>query len=176
MEDREAVRRVLRGEKQAFGHIVEAHYPRCLRYATRMLGSREDAEDVVQESFVRAYRALGNYDERGQFQAWLFQILVNRCRSRAGQKDRKANWVPVEEAIDLPARVKEEDALQNRRVAQALQQLPVEDREALVLKYVEDLSYPEMSKQTGSGVSALKMRVKRARDRLQKFLRETSFV
>jgi RNA polymerase sigma-70 factor (ECF subfamily) len=69
------------GDIDAFSAIVEAYYPRCLRFARAMLRNADDAEDMVQETFVRLYRALPRYEERQRFESWLFQILGNCCRT-----------------------------------------------------------------------------------------------
>ncbi|HVD04901.1 MAG TPA: sigma factor, partial [Gemmatimonadaceae bacterium] len=69
--DAAVVRRVLAGDVEAFAVLVERHHQRCLRLAMRLVGSAQDAEEVVQDAFVRAYRALGRYEEREQFSAWL---------------------------------------------------------------------------------------------------------
>src|ERR687891_406019 len=81
MTDASLVRAVLDGNASAFTTLVDRHSRICLRYATRMLGNREDAEDVTQEAFLRAYGALSRYDETIAFRTWLMTILVNRCRT-----------------------------------------------------------------------------------------------
>src|SRR5262249_33629275 len=81
MTDAELVARVVAGDARAFTDLVTRYHAACLRYAAHVLGDRMDAEDVVQEAFLRAYRSLGRYQEREQFRPWLFRILVNRCRS-----------------------------------------------------------------------------------------------
>ncbi|HEX8905479.1 MAG TPA: sigma factor, partial [Longimicrobiaceae bacterium] len=70
------------GDDAAFAALVDRYYDGCLRYAVRMLGSRADAEEAVQDAFVRAHRSLVRYDHRDRFRAWLLGILVNRCRTR----------------------------------------------------------------------------------------------
>src|SRR3569833_497228 len=69
------------GDIGAFTEIVEAYYARCLRFARAVLKNPDDAEDMVQDTFVRLYRALPRYEERQKFEAWLFQILGNCCRT-----------------------------------------------------------------------------------------------
>lgn len=78
VSDAELVRRSRGGDPAAFEALVDRHYPACLRYAFRMLGDRMDAEEAVQDAFVRAHRALWRYRERDQFRAWLLRILANR--------------------------------------------------------------------------------------------------
>jgi len=174
MTDAMLVRRVLDGDTAAFTTLVDRHAAACTRFATRMLGNREDAEDATQETFLRAYRSLARYEERQAFRTWLFQILINRCRTAAVRRQRRhrmflvddnavasASVRPAAEASDLRAEL--------QRVVDALDP---DQREAFLLKHVEQLSYDEMAAATGVGVSALKMRVKRACDRMQWMLRE----
>jgi RNA polymerase sigma-70 factor (ECF subfamily) len=174
MTDAMLVRRVLDGDTAAFTTLVDRHAAACTRFATRMLGNPEDAEDATQETFLRAYRSLARYEERQAFRTWLFQILINRCRTAAVRRERRhrmflvdddavasASVRPAAEASDLRAEL--------QRVVDALDP---DQREAFLLKHVEQLSYDEMAAATGVGVSALKMRVKRACDRMQWMLRE----
>ena len=163
------VQRVLSGDVDAFARLVDRYYERCARFAVRMLGNRDDAEDALQATFLRAYRSLGKYQERDKFSAWLYRILVNQCRSIAARRSQRERVFIREEALLLnaadrrPTWTGEEDEFVQRVLAELDPLL----REAFLLKYVEELSYEEMSTLTGVGVSALKMRVKRACDRLR---------
>lgn len=172
ISDGDAVRRVIEGDSEAFAVLVDRYHAGCLRYAVRMLGSREDAEEVVQDAFVRAYRGLGRYDHRQRFGAWLFRILVNRCRTRAARTKRVgAPLLPLEKLAEVPTEGQDPgDPLRRRRIHEAILDLPPDQREAFLLKYVEDMSYEAMAESTGDGISALKMRVKRARDALRRRL------
>jgi RNA polymerase sigma-70 factor (ECF subfamily) len=143
-----------------------------------MLGSRHDAEDATQEALLRAYRALGTYDPASSFRTWLFAILVNRCRTAMLQRARYVRRVLTDEGAMQDARVGDGGSSAELRVeiGRALAQLEPEQREAFLLKHVEQLGYDEMSAVTGVGVSALKMRVKRACERLQDLLGEVNDV
>ena len=70
------------GDVRAFATLVDTYYARCLRFALHMLGNRDDAEEAVQDAFIRVYRALPGYEEREAFEPWLFRILANRCPYR----------------------------------------------------------------------------------------------
>ena len=174
--DRDAalVRRVLDGDTAAFTTLVDRHAAACLRFATRMLGNRADAEDATQETLVRAYRALGRYEEREVFRTWLFSILVNRCRTAAMRRERRHRRVVADERALVSAAVASDAGVVEwqTELERALATLDPEQREAFVLKHVEQWSYDEMAAATGVGVSALKMRVKRACERLQLLMAE----
>jgi len=174
MTDAMLVRRVLDGDTAAFTTLVDRHAAACTRFATRMLGNREDAEDATQETFLRAYRSLARYEERQAFRTWLFQILINRCRTAAVRRQRRHRMFLVDDSAIAAASVRPAvDAGDLRaELKRAIDALDPDQREAFLLKHVEQLSYDEMAAATGIGVSALKMRVKRACDRMQWMLRE----
>lgn len=167
------VRRVLAGETHAYARLVERYRDQLARYAVRMLGDVADAEDVLQETFVRGYRSLGRC-RPDHFGGWLFGILVNRCRTHGAQRSRRRGLVVNNEAAVAGASVEDAEPHEWRQaIVWALEQLPAEQREAFLLKHVEDLTYDEMEQLTGVRVPALKMRVFRAREELRRLLTET---
>jgi RNA polymerase sigma-70 factor (ECF subfamily) len=176
--DAELVRRVRAGDIGAYGALVSRYRDRLGRYAVHMIGDREDAEEALQDSFVRAYRSLERCDDPGRFGAWLYGILVNRCRTTGARGARRRRmFVHDAAALQGAAHPEQPDRLEwTDAVDRALARLAPEYREAFLLKHVEDLEYEAMADLTGAGVSALKMRVKRAREQLQKFLREAEHV
>jgi len=173
MSDADLVRRARDGDPAAFEALVDRHYGDCLRYAFRMLGDRADAEEAVQDAFVRAYRSLWRYRERDQFRAWLLRILINRCRSRAAALRRRLRNLDAFAASRDPAPAAPvPNGGFGRAVQRALAALPPDQREAFLLRHLEDLSYDEIARITGAGLSALRMRVKRAREKLAELLEE----
>ena len=168
------VNRVLAGDVDAFAVLVARYRDRLARYATRLLGNVEDAEEVVQDTFVRAYRAIARCEDPARFGSWLFSILINRCRTAGGRSTRRQRMVTSDEAAVLAASVEPtvERSAWREEIERALARLDDDQREAFLLKHVEDLSYEEISEMTGVGISALKMRVKRACDRMRVLLQE----
>jgi RNA polymerase sigma-70 factor (ECF subfamily) len=168
------VDRVLRGDAEAFGVLVARYRDKYARYAFHMLGNREDAEEALQDAFTRAYRSLARCEDPERFGAWLFRILVNRCRTVGARRGRRAKTFVSDEAAMLAASDEHpaERTAWREEIDRALDKLRPEQREAFLLKYVEELGYDEMSQVTGVGVSALKMRVMRACDRLRELLSE----
>lgn len=139
-----------------------------------MVGDRDDADDALHSAFVRAYRRLPDCRDAGRFGGWLYQIVINECRTLLSRRARRANRIVRDEA-ELESRAVEHPAATAAEIGEiqhAIDQLEAEQREAFLLKHVEDLSYEEMSALTGAGVSALKMRVKRACERLRQLLEE----
>ena len=170
--DSRTITRAKLGDIDAFTEIVEAYYGRCLRFARAMLGNPDEAEDVVQETFVRLYRALPRYEERQRFESWLFQILGNCCRtSNTANRRQSSRIVGGEYAL---AHVASDDDTSraaetqwSETVRQALADLPGYNREIFLLHHIEGFSYEEIGRMTGLRQSALKMRVKRASDALR---------
>jgi RNA polymerase sigma-70 factor (ECF subfamily) len=175
--DDELIGAVQSGDVAAFEHLVARHYALALRFAWRQLGERADAEEAVQDALLRAYRALRGGAKPAQFRAWLLRIVVNRCRSMHVRRLRRRRlfewWRSRRAEDDASSRAAPDVAGEMEPVLrQALQSLSPTLREAFLLKHVEELSYEEMARLTGVGVSALKMRVKRAVAQLQQELRE----
>jgi RNA polymerase sigma-70 factor (ECF subfamily) len=177
MTDASYVEAALNGDPAAFAALVDRHAPACLRYATRMLGSLEDGEDATQETLLRAHKSLGRYDPTMSFRTWIMSILVNRCRTALLHRRRRTMRVVLDEdAVGRAAVADEaEDTALRDAIERALERLDPAQREAFLLKHVELLSYDEMAAATGLGISALKMRVQRACDRLQVLLREDRY-
>jgi RNA polymerase sigma-70 factor (ECF subfamily) len=166
------VRATQQGDTRAYAELVRRYRDRHARFATRMLGSRDDAEDVMQSVFLRAFRHIGRCEEPERFGSWLHRIVVNECRSygtRRGIRDRRL--VRDETAFaGMSTDPVVPDTGLRAEIDRALDGLPSEQREAFLLKHVEEMSYEEMAEVTGAGVSALKMRVKRACEQLRERL------
>ncbi len=172
--DAQVVAQVLGGDREAFGILIRRYAPGFSRYATRVLGRPDLADDVLAESFDRAFRHLASCRDPSRFRTWLFRIVVNRCKSYLAR--RHSEPVSLEDApppvanSDPGVEVEWNEALE--KVEQALQTLSAQRRDAFVMKYVEGLSYQEMSRITGERVPTLKMRVHRAREALVRVLRQ----
>jgi RNA polymerase sigma-70 factor (ECF subfamily) len=172
--DAEVVARVLGGEPEAFGLLIRRYEPGLLRYATRMLGSRDAAADAVAEGLVRAYRHLASCRDPSRLRTWLYRIVANRCKSHLAR--RPTADLSLEEAPPVADPGDNEAALERAEelalVERALMTLSPEKREAFLLKHVEGMSYEEMAAATGERIPTLKMRVHRAREALLEALKE----
>lgn len=173
LSDAEVVRRVLAGESELYALLVERHQAVLYRHAVGMVSSPDAAADLVQESLVKGYTSLQSCQDPARFGAWVFRILRNRSLDYL--KDRRRKNLSLEDgALEVASPDDPAGDLDRAEVARAvtaaLAALPAPQREAFLLKHVEGYSYEEMAEMLGGSVSALKMRVMRAREALQAML------
>ncbi len=170
--DAQVVAAVIGGDTDAFAVLVCRYRDAYTRFAVRMLGSLEDADDALQSAFVRAYRHLNDCRNPARFRAWLYQIVANECRMMRSRRDRRnRRMLREDDGFErIPGEQPAPDAELRDEIQRALDRLEPEQREAFILKHVEELSYEEIMEITGAGESALKMRVKRARAHLRVLL------
>ena len=167
--------RARQGDSEAFRTLVERHSRTVFRLAFRLTGNEQDAEDVVQESFLRAYRQLGRFESRANFGTWLYRIVANcavdlmrakqarltHCDASLGERaDLASSAAPGPERLAASAEIQ-------RRVAEALDGLSPLERAAFTLRHYEGRSIDEISKTLGLGVSAAKHSVFRAVKKLR---------
>jgi RNA polymerase sigma-70 factor (ECF subfamily) len=161
----DAARRVQRGDVSAFREIVEATSARLVRLSARIMGSVAEAEDVVQEAYVKAYRALasGSFDARSRVETWLHRIVVNAALD-AKRKRARAR----EDAIDSSRGVEAnaEAAVALRELAGFLDALPDDQRAAIVMK-ADGMSSAEIGAVLGCSEGAVEQRLVRARATLR---------
>src|SRR5438874_12516942 len=168
--------RARQGDSEAFRALVERHSRSVFRLAFRMTGNEQDAEDVVQESFLRAYRQLGRFESRANFGTWLYRIVANcsvdLMRAKQARHDQ-ARGEPLDTVADLsaaeapnPERLAESAEI-NQRVQDALGALSPLERAAFTLRHYEGRSIDEISRTLGLGTSAAKHSVFRAVKKLR---------
>ncbi|MGE5232193.1 MAG: RNA polymerase sigma factor [Deltaproteobacteria bacterium] len=170
--DAALVTRTLAGDLDAFAGLMARYRNSLGLYALHMLGNREDAEEAVQDGFVRAYWALSSCREPERFGAWLFRIVMNRCRT-VRRRLRRHDHLTLP-PTDLPGgrRDVSETLGWREEIARALARLRPHYREAFLLRYVEEMEYDEIARLTGAKEPAVRMRVKRASDQLRELLRD----
>lgn len=167
--DRWLIDRAVRGDTGAFEMLLRRHQDRVFRIALRMLGDRQDAEDVAQDVAVQLWRALASFSGSSTFSTWLYRLVVNRCLNhrRAG---RRHETRPLTDTDQPPTSVgPEQRVLGAARIdatAAALASLPGDQRAALVLFQVEGLSYQEVATIVGVSEPAVRSRLERARKNL----------
>src|SRR5258706_4489681 len=119
------VREAGSGDGRAFAALVDGYYARCPRFALHMLANRSDAEEAVQDTFIRVYRALPKYEEREAFEPWLFRILANRCRSAGAREKRRLQFVENGDEPEAGGEPRlEEGSVRGEEICSALAALP----------------------------------------------------
>jgi RNA polymerase sigma-70 factor, ECF subfamily len=170
--DEVLVARVLRGERDAFEPLVHRHQGRLFRHARGMGLDPDATADLVQDSLVTAYERLGSCRSPERFGVWVGRILRNRCLDYLKSAARRD--LPLHPFLPDTGRGPDGDAEGNalrRKLNEALAMLPAQQREAFLMKHGEGRSYDEMADLAEASVSAMKMRVHRAREALQEHLR-----
>ena len=175
LADAAVIERLVDGETQQFAEIVTRYQAALYRHAVAMVLDHDVAADMVQDAFVRAYTNLGYCRDRTRFRAWLFQILRNRCLDYL--KEARRQNVRLDDAGPLVDTADGTDAIVERErlrtdIEQALARLQAAQREAFVMHYVEGVPYDAMAELLDTSVSALKMRVLRAREALSAALHD----
>src|SRR5437879_7124591 len=166
--------RARQGDSEAFRALVERHSRSLFKLAFRMTGNEQDAEDVVQESFLRAYRHLGRFQARADFGTWIYRIVANcsvdLLRERQTRRDRPRGELLITAAEQSdrpnPERLAESAEIE-RRVRQALEDLTALERAAFTLRHYEGRSIHEIAETLGLGASAAKHSVFRAVSKLR---------
>jgi RNA polymerase sigma-70 factor (ECF subfamily) len=163
VEDSILVRAAQDGDVDAFEELVRRYQSRIYRVALRMLGSRADAQDAVQETFVRAWQALPRFRHESALSTWLYRIVTRRALDKIARRRTTGTLdeVDLEAGPDPVQATEQQERL--RAVRKAIANLPPEQRAALVLREFEGLSYQEVAHVLGTGVPAIKTRIHRAR-------------
>ncbi|MCO1613511.1 RNA polymerase sigma factor [Micromonospora tulbaghiae] len=176
LDDDELVTRVRAGDREAYDALVARHTAPAYRTAV-LLGAGPDAEDVVQEAFVKAYRKLSRYRAEASFRSWLLAIVANETRNLHRTRTRRDGLTLRAAAVDPVATVTADDGLDavlaaERRAALvgALRRLPVRDREVIVCRYLLDLGEDETVTVLGLPRGTVKSRTHRALAKLRALL------
>lgn len=182
--DQELVERAQRGDKQAFDLLVQKYQRKLGRLLSRMIRDQGEVEDVVQEAFIKAYRALPNFRGDSAFYTWLYRIGINTAKNylvAMGRRPQVSTEIEVEDAenfedgqelrtIDTP-----ETELMTKQIAKTVNDtvaaLPEELRTAITLREIEGLSYEEIATLMGCPIGTVRSRIFRARETIAEKLR-----
>ena len=165
----------LQGRREAFSELVLRHQKMVYSVARGMLGDAHLAEDLAQEAFLHAYRALSSYRAQGKFPAWLRMIVTRLCLNYRRDTRREVAW---DDLSGHPAELTDGPDSQvvewERRgaVQRAIDSLPEDYRDVIVLRFMEDLTYDEIARHLGVPVSTVETRLHRAKKQLRELLRE----
>ena len=176
--DREIVQHVLDGDVRAFGLLVDKHKAKAMTLAMRILKNREDAEEALQDSFVRVYRALSSFEWKSSFSTWLYRIVYNACATAAGKRNGKYQISLDVVDEDGPRLEIESDELQpdmrmesdefSKIVREEVEKLPFAYGSTFTLFVIQEMSYEEIVQVTGLPLGTVKARIFRARALLRK--------
>ncbi len=170
VSDEELVERSVAGDTDSFNQLVVRWERPIFALAYRQIGREEEARDVVQEAFLRAFRALPGFKGQAKFSSWLYRITLNLCRDWL-RRERRAPFVPTPEGVDIAdlerpdtvATESVEDLVARRdlseHVARAMRRLPDEQRSAILLKEYHGLTFQEIAELQGCPLSTVKTRL-----------------
>ncbi|ASS94445.1 MULTISPECIES: RNA polymerase sigma factor SigW [Bacillales] len=180
---KERINQVLKGDHNAFGEIVEIYKDKVFQICFRMLGNRQEAEDLAQEAFVRAYVNIRSFNIQMKFSTWLYRIATNLCIDRL-RKKKPDYYLDAEvagtEGLNMYSQIasdmaKPEEEVESLELQETIQveimKLPEKYRSVIVLKYIEELSLKEISEILDLPVGTVKTRIHRGREALRKQLR-----
>ena len=174
--DRDLVERTRRGEVDAYGELVRRYQTSVFNVCYRLLGERQEAEDLAQDAFLRGYRRLATFDADRPFGPWIRKVASNLSLNAL---QKRASWgLPFDEERDEPIDVDQPDPAdeqergeQTARLRQALSELPPHYRAVIELRHFQDLSYEEMARSLALPLSDVKTHLFRARRFLARRLR-----
>ncbi len=188
-DDLELVKSFNSGSEQAFDELVRKYSVQMYNVARGLLGSSEDAEEIVQDAFVKVYNNLKTFRAESSFSTWLYRIVVNLARNKyhwnrrrgAGQHISLSEKKPDgndgrNEDMQLPDNsytpYKElESTEEDERIMKAIDSLPESLKETIILRHLKDMSYEEIAKITGTNIGTVKSRISRAREALSEKLK-----
>lgn len=169
-EDIACIHEVLSGNKQAFEMIINKYKNPLYATILRMTKNPHDAQDLVQESFIKVYQQLEKYKETGSFSSWLYRVAMNHCMDEFRKKRYKMKSIEIDEgkviAGDHPEIIfmKKE---KSRQVERLISTLPEDERIIILLRYVNELSYQEISELVNMPLSTVRNKLHRAKKKMR---------
>jgi RNA polymerase sigma-70 factor (ECF subfamily) len=185
VSDLSLVRRVQHGDKGAFDVLVLKYQHKLVKLVTRYVRNPAEAEDIAQEAFIKAYRALPQFRGDSAFYTWLYRIAINTAKNAVVSRDRSPvdydlDRSSIDESYDMQGRLKDSETPEGlvltdeirQTVNAAIEQLPEDLRTAIVLRELEGLSYEQIASTMGCPVGTVRSRIFRAREAIDHRLRE----
>jgi len=181
--DQQAIRRILGGDRDAYGVLMERHFPTVFRITFRITGNHQDAEDAAQEAFLRAYDNLPEFRQTAGFGTWIYRIAMNCAFDLVRRRCRDTGWnaAPLvtehgDERFAAPSLPGPQETLLDKEAAElrhrAMGQLTPMERTAFVLRHMEQKSINEIAAALGASPSSVKQSVFRAVGKLRRALRQ----
>jgi RNA polymerase sigma-70 factor (ECF subfamily) len=168
----EIIARVIKGDRQAFAMLVDEYKTPVYNLAYRMTSSAEDAEDLTQEIFIRAYQYLWRYDRRRKFFTWLYTLALNLIKNHI-RKNKKENLSKElrDSAHADNKLLPEEKMIEDQEMITCLSKLEDELRAMIIMKFQQELSFEEIAAITGKSLSAVKMTIYRGLEKLRELIK-----
>ncbi len=171
ISEREVIKKVQKGQTEAYQVIVERYMKRAYYIALGFVRNAQDALDVSQESFIKAFRKIKRFDPEKSFFPWFYKLLKNLCLDHIKRR-RRTQEIPLDEARVL--KEEREDREMKEILWRSIEELPFEQREVIILRYFQQYSYQEIAEMTarpvGTVMSSLYYAKKRLREAIKKFL------
>ena len=159
------VKRAKQGDMHAFEELIIQHEKIVYNVALRMMNHSEDAKDISQEVFLKAYRNIGNFDERSQFSTWIYRITANTCIDEMRKRKGRQSFSLEEELESEEGSMQREE--QKSEILQALESLSPEHKVAVILRDIKGLSYEEIAEILELTLGTVKSRISRGRNQLK---------
>jgi RNA polymerase sigma-70 factor (ECF subfamily) len=175
-EDRDLVRAFVAGRREAFDVIVTRHRRVIYQVCYRFMGNHEDASDLTQDVFVRAFRGLRNFKGDSALATWLYRVAVNVCLNRVAAKRPVGEPIEAAQHVDAHAADPLEEVVRGERaieVRRAIRKLPPKQQATLILRVYRDLSHEEIARALGSSVGAVKANFFHALGNLRRLMQKS---
>jgi RNA polymerase sigma-70 factor (ECF subfamily) len=176
-DDQALVEACLAGRREAFDVVVRRHQRQVYQVCYRFVGNHEDASDLAQDAFVRAYRGLRGFKGQSAFSTWLYRIAVNVCLNRVSARSPRHEAIDASDILDAKGERADTAMVRRERAAEvraAIARLPNKQRATLVLRVYHDLPHDQIARILGSSVGAVKANFFHALGNLKKLLQGQS--
>lgn len=173
-EETQWVQEVLAGNKQSYAQIINKYKNPLYATILRMTKNPHDAQDLVQEAFIKVYQQLGKYDETGSFSGWLYRVTINHCMDEFRKKRYKMKQVEIDEGTMVSADTPELIFFKNeesRRLECLIATLPEDERVIILLRYVNELSYDEIGEVVNAPLSTVRNKLHRAKKKMREAIK-----
>jgi len=175
VDDTELIQNVLNGNQRDFERLVEKYQSTVFRIAIGLLHNKEDAEEIVQDVFIKVYKSLSSFDAKAAFSTWLYRVTVNSSLNVLRKKKRQKLWVELSDILQLRSKEKQADVQMveqsdNAFIYQAMNELPAMQRVAFILSKYEELPQARVAEILHLSTGAVEQLIYRAKNNLQQKL------
>jgi len=165
-----SIQQVLAGDKQAYAHIINKYKNQLYATILRMTKNPQDAQDLVQDAFIKVYRNLDKYDASGSFSSWLYRVAINHCMDEFRKKRYSMTQIEIDEERVVEPNHPELVFLKkekSRQLERLIATLPEDERLIILLRYVNEISYEEISEVMGVPLATVRNKLHRAKKKMR---------